>query len=84
MFYTATYGSEEIMMPKEHGLQHKIKVLVSKDFGREQFVVGREYLNDIGILSEKPPDSQGNESVLAVASGAQPVHCVKNHCKNGV
>ena len=43
-------GKGEIMVQEEHGLPHKIKVLVSKDLGQDELVVGLEDLKDINIL----------------------------------
>ena len=41
-------GRGEIMVPEEHGIQHKIKVLVSKYLGQDELDVGLEDLKDIG------------------------------------
>ena len=48
-------GRGEIMVQEEHGLPHKIKVLVSKDLGQD---VGLEDMKDIGILHKKFPKTQ--------------------------
>ena len=48
-------GRGEIMVQEEHGLPHKIKVLVSKDLGKNELVVGVEDLKDIGILHREFP-----------------------------
>ena len=48
-------GRGEIMVQEEHGLPHKIKVLVSKDLGKNELVVGVEDLKDIGILHKEFP-----------------------------
>ena len=45
----------EIMVQEEHGFPHKIKVLVSKDLGKNELVVGLEDLKDIGILHKEFP-----------------------------
>ena len=43
------------MVQEEHGVPHKIKVLVSKDLGKNELVVGLEDLKDIGILHKEFP-----------------------------
>ena len=48
-------GSGDIMLQEEHRIQHKIKVLVSKDMGQDEFVVGLVDLKDIGILHREFP-----------------------------
>ena len=48
-------GRGEIMVQEEHRIQHKIKVLVSKDLGQDDFVIGLEDLTDIGILHGEFP-----------------------------
>ena len=48
-------GRGEIMVQEEHGLPHTIKVLVSKDLGNNELVVGVEDLKDIGILHKEYP-----------------------------
>ena len=48
-------GRGEIMVQEEHGLPHKIKVLVSKDLGKNELVVGVEDLKDINILHRELP-----------------------------
>ena len=42
-------GKEEIMVQEDLGLLHKIKVLISKDLGNDEPVVGLEDLKDMGI-----------------------------------
>ena len=48
-------GRGEIMVQEEYGLSHKIKVLVSKDLGQVELVVGLEDLKDLGILHPEFP-----------------------------
>ena len=48
-------GKDEIIEQEEHGLPHKIKVLVSKELGQDELVVGLEDLKDIGILHKEFP-----------------------------
>ena len=48
-------GKGEIMMQEEHGLPHKIKVLVSIDLGQDELVVGLENLMNINILRKGFP-----------------------------
>ena len=48
-------GRGDIMLQEEHRIQHKIKVLVSKDLGQDEFVVGLEYLKKKGILHREFP-----------------------------
>ena len=48
-------GKGEIMVQEEHGLPHKIKVLVSKDMGQDELVVGWEDLKYIDILHKEFP-----------------------------
>ena len=43
-------GRREIMVQEEHGTPHKVKVLVSKELGKNELVLGVEDLKDIGIL----------------------------------
>ena len=43
------------MVLEEHVIPHKIKVLVSKDLGKNELVVGVEDLKDIGILHREFP-----------------------------
>ena len=43
-------GRGDIMVQKEHGIQHKIKVLVSTDFSQDELFVGLEDLKVFGIL----------------------------------
>ena len=38
------------MVQEDHGLPHKIQVLVSKDLGKDELVVGQEDLKDLNIL----------------------------------
>ena len=42
-------------MKEEHGLPYKIKVLVSKDLGQDELVVGLGDLKDINILHKEFP-----------------------------
>ena len=48
-------GRGEIMVQEQQGLPYKIKVLISKDLGKDELVVGLEDLKDIGILHHKFP-----------------------------
>ena len=48
-------GRGEIMVQDKHGIPHKTKVLVSKDLGKNELVVGLEDLKDIGILHREFP-----------------------------
>ena len=48
-------GKGEIIVQEEHGLPHKIKVLVSKDLGQDELVVGLGDLKDINILHKEFP-----------------------------
>ena len=48
-------GKDEILVQEEHGLSHKIKVLVSKDLGQDELVASLEDLKDIGILHKEFP-----------------------------
>ena len=48
-------GKGEIMVQEEHGLPHKIKVLVSIDLGQDELVVGLENLMNINILRKGFP-----------------------------
>ena len=48
-------GRGEVKIQEELGLPHVINVLVSKDLGKEDLVVGREDLKDIGVLHKKFP-----------------------------
>ena len=48
-------GRGEIMVQEERGIPHKIKLLVSKDLGQDELVVGLEDLKDIGILHREFP-----------------------------
>ena len=43
------------MVEEEYEIQDRIKVLVSKDLGMEELVVGLEDLKDLGILHQKFP-----------------------------
>ena len=43
-------GRGEIMVQKEYGIPHKIKVLILSDLGQDKLVVGPEDLKDLGIL----------------------------------
>ena len=45
----------KIIVQEEHGLPHKIKVLVSKDLGQDELVVCLEDLKDIVILHKEFP-----------------------------
>ena len=48
-------GKGEIMVQEKHGLPHRIKVLVSKDLGKDELVVGLEDLKDLNILHKEFP-----------------------------
>ena len=48
-------GREEIVVQEELGLPHTIKVLVPKDLGKEELVVGLGDLKDISILHKEFP-----------------------------
>ena len=48
---------------EEHGIPHKVKVLVSKDLGKNELVVGLEDLKDIGILHREFPEKMQNSSM---------------------
>ena len=48
-------GRVEIMVQEEHGIPYKIRVMVSKDLGQNEVVVGLEDLKDIGILDRELP-----------------------------
>ena len=48
-------GKGKIIVQEEHGLPHKIKVLVSKDLGQDELVVCLEDLKDIVILHKEFP-----------------------------
>ena len=43
-------GRGEVVVQEESGFPHKIKVLISRDIGKDKLVVGLESLNDLGIL----------------------------------
>ena len=43
-------GRGEIMIQEEYGLLHKIKVIISRDFGQNGLVVGLKDLKDLGTL----------------------------------
>ena len=45
-------GRGEITVQEELGFPHKISVLISKDLGREELVIGLEDLKDLGILHQ--------------------------------
>ena len=45
----------EITVQEELGFPHKINVLISKDLGREELVIGLEDLKDLGILHPEFP-----------------------------
>ena len=48
-------GRGEIMVQEEYGIPHKIKVLISRDLGKDELVVGLEDLKDLGILHHEFP-----------------------------
>ena len=48
-------GKGEVIVQEEYGMPHKIKVLVSRDLGADELVVGLEDLKDINILHKYFP-----------------------------
>ena len=48
-------GKGEVIVQEEQGLPYKIKVLVTKDLGPDELVVGLEDLKDINILHKDFP-----------------------------
>ena len=44
-----------MMVQEDHGLPQKIQVLVSKDLGKDELVVGLEDLKDLNILLKEFP-----------------------------
>ena len=48
-------GRGETMVQAKLGLPHKIRVLISKDLGQDELVVGLEDLKDLGILHREFP-----------------------------
>ena len=48
-------GKGEIIVQEDYGMPHKTKVLVSKDLGKDELVVGLEDLKALGILHKDFP-----------------------------
>ena len=48
-------GRGEFTVQEELGFPYKISVLISKDLGREELVIGQEDLKDLGILHQDFP-----------------------------
>ena len=69
-------GRGDIMVQEEHGIQHKIKVLVSTDFSQDEKVVGLEDQKVFGILhiefpkkhSLKEKENMQNSSVSSTTA----------------